>query len=408
MARPNDRDTLHLSADPPRRTILYDCAVVRTTLRDAWNEPRVPTAPIRVSRDRVLIGLYLLAAALELALRNDAGWAPSAIAASFVLAAAMYWRRTHPLTAMAIAFGSVAVLDIVSRLVADQPLEFYTSAVVLIIPYALFRWGSGREALIGLGLMFAMYVFSITISWTGVGDAIGGLIVMLFPAALGALVRYQDRNRKQALEEVKLREREQLARELHDTVAHHVSAIAIQAQAGRAVATSDLGAAMDMLTTIEDEASRTLAEMRAMVTTLRGDADLQLAPQAGIDDIERLAETAGSLQVRVERVGDLSDVRPSIEAAVFRLAQESITNAARHARNASEVVVQVSADPEVVRLDVTDDGDVRTFGGTPSEGYGLIGMTERAHLLGGSLHAGPNRHRGWTVSASLPRHGASR
>lgn len=89
---------------------------------------------------------------------------------------------------------------------------------------------------------------------------------------------------------------------------------------------------------------------------------------------------------------------------MFRLAQESITNAARHARHATEVVVQVSADPDVVRLEVTDDGEARPFAST-DPGYGLIGMSERAHLLGGSLHAGPLHGRGWKVSATLPRNG---
>ena len=94
-------------------------------------------------------------------------------------------------------------------------------------------------------------------------------MVLLFPAVLGAAVRYRTNFRHRSLEQVRLRERERLARELHDTVAHHVSAIAVRAQAGQVVATTRPAAAVEALRVIEAEASRTLAEMRAMVGVLR-------------------------------------------------------------------------------------------------------------------------------------------
>lgn len=358
---------------------------------------------MRVWQDRALVAVFLPGAALEILLRDNAGWKPGAIVTSLVLAAAMFWRRTHPLVAMAAAFGSVAVMDIVSRLVTDQPIEFFTHAVVLIIPYALFRWGSGKEAMIGLGLMVAMWAFSITLSWTGIGDAIGGFIVLVFPAALGDLVRNQHRARIRAIDKTKNAEREQLARELHDTVAHHVSAIAIQAQAGRAVFSVNPEAAMQALTTIEEEASRTLVEMRTMVSALRAGDAAELAPQAAFDDIERLARAATTLQVNVERTGDIGMIEPSIDRALFRLAQESITNATRHARHATAINVHLHGDPQHIRLTITDDGDPRSFDSSAHNGFGLVGMTERANLLGGTLEAGPMSGRGWRVEAVLPR-----
>ena len=126
------------------------------------------------------------------------------------------------------------------------------------------------------------------------------MLVVLVAAALGASVRYQDKARVRGLDRVKLLEREQLARELHDTVAHHVSAIAVRAQAGRVVAPSDPAAALDALVVIEEEASRTLAEMRAMVGALRQGEEPDLAPQRGVADLSRLATGAGD-RPRVRR-----------------------------------------------------------------------------------------------------------
>jgi signal transduction histidine kinase len=108
----------------------------------------------------------------------------------------------------------------------------------------------------------------------------------------------------------------------------------------------------------------------------------------------------------VHLVGDLDVMSPTVAAATFRLAQESVTNAMRHARNATRIDVRVSGDGEVLRLTVVDDGDV-VASDRISWGYGIVGMTERATLLGGSLTAGPGRERGWSVQAVLPRAGAA-
>lgn len=387
--------------------------MIRRSLRTAWEEPRVPNAPRRLWRDWFVAGALIPAAILEMIFRENAGWKPGAIAISFVLAAAVLWRRTEPLKTTIVAFSAIIALDYVSWFFADHTLEYYTAAMVLIVPYALFRWGSGREAMIGSGVMLVAFVHFNFVDWTGFGDAIGGLFVMLFPAALGDIVRNQHRSRAQALEKVKMSEREQLARELHDTVAHHVSAIAIQAQAGRAVFTADPDAAMRALTTIEEEASRTLVEMRTMVTALRTSDHAEFAPQAAFDDIERLARVATAspsttLPITVERSGDLDMIEPSIDRALFRLAQESITNATRHARRATAVNVHLHGDAEEIRLTVTDDGDPRPFDATTHNGFGLVGMTERAHLLGGTLVAGPRPGRGWSVDAVLPRSARAR
>ena len=277
---------------------------------------------------------------------------------------------------------------------------------ILLLPYSLLRWGSGREIVIGLAVMLVTVALSLVVDFTGVVDSIVGSLVLLFPATLGVSVRYWSSSRARELDQVKLLEREQLARELHDTVAHHVSAIAIRAQAGRIVSASDPDAAVDALVVIEDEASRTLAELRSMVGALREDGGPALTPQPGIADLQRLAEVPHEgARVEVGRFGNLDDVSPTVGAAIYRIAQESITNSVRHARGLTSIDVRVEGDEDCVRLTVHDDG-APVSSARSSPGYGVVGMTERAALLGGSLEAGPAPSRGMDRACRAAEGGA--
>jgi len=144
--------------------------------------------------------------------------------------------------------------------------------------------------------------------------------------------------------------------------------------------------------------------MRSMVSALRDDEAPELAPQAGVRDISRLAQVVpAGPSVRVEFDGDLDDLRPLLNTALYRLAQESITNAVRHARNASSVLVRVSAGAHEVELTVTDDGEPSSARTAHVPGFGLMGMSERVKLLGGTFAAGPDASQGWTTRAVLPR-----
>ena len=382
--------------------------MVRDAARSLWAEPRAPNPPARVWRDWALVAVAVPAAVLEGFFRPDVAWRLVSVVVCLALVFTLLWRRTHPLAVVAVAFGSVAVVDVVAITSGVEWTGLNTCAVALLLPYALFRWGSGREAAIGLAIILVPVLLSAFVAATPAGDVVGGAVIVLLAAALGAAVRYQDNARLRALDQVKLHEREQLARELHDTVAHHVSAIAIQAQAGRTVAGSRPDAALDALETVEEEASRTLAEMRAMVGALRQGEEADLAPQPCVADLERLARRTGTRpHVEVELSGDLEDLRPSVDAALYRLAQESITNAVRHARHATCIRVRVTGDDDHVRLTVRDDGDGGSAGAASTVGYGLVGMAERARLLGGTLEAGPCRDGGWTVDAVLPRDGTA-
>lgn len=379
--------------------------MLRTAIRSLWDEPRPPRPPARTWRDGVLLAALLVVAVFEALIRDDLVSRPAALALFLVMLVALPWRRTHPFLAVAYAFGIAAAIHTVRLLVGLGPVELNTTVWVMLLPYALLRWGAGREVVAGLAIVLTTAALGLAAEPIPVLEAVAGLGFLSLPAALGASARYRANARLQELDQVRLREREELARELHDTVAHHVSAMVIQAQAGRTVAAADPDRAVNALAVIEEAASRTLAEMRTMVGFLRTSDEADLAPQPGVRDIERLARSTGDWpRVEVELCGDLDDLSPAVGAAVYRLAQESITNATRHARHATRVDVRVAGDDERVRLTVRDDGDGGD--GRHSWGYGLVGMTERATLLGGTLEAGPGPGTGWTVDAVLPKAGA--
>ncbi|MCC8244047.1 sensor histidine kinase [Saccharothrix luteola] len=374
---------------------------MHAVLRSTWGEPRPHHPPRRVWRDWALVGALVPAAALEMALRSDLPWPGLWAVVVIGLAPTLLWRRTRPLLVLVIAMAATGLVP----LLTGERVEPYTTAFVLILVYSVVRWGSGREAVVGLAIVLGGVCVSIALRRLAPVDAIGGLTVMFTATALGVAMRYRARLRTRELDQAKLVERERLARDLHDTVAHHVSAIAIRAQAGLATAVTQPDAATDALRLIEAEASRALTEMRAMVRVLRRDEPVDLAPSPRIADLGQLAtSTRTGPSVEVGLAGDLDGVHPSVDAAVYRLAQEAVTNARRHARHATRIEVRVDADDTSVHLRVSDDGDPSA--GTADEpGYGLIGMVERVDLLGGTCTAGPDRDRGWTVTATLPRTG---
>jgi signal transduction histidine kinase len=381
--------------------------MVRNAVRALWAEPRPSQPPVRVWRDWALLGVLVPWSVLDGILRGDVAWPPVTVTVGVVLALTLLWRRTHPLAAVVVAFGFLIVVDVATIIAAAEPTLPWTTVAALLLTYSLFRWGSGREAAIGLVIILAWLPITYTAEPAGAADVAAGYGFFLFSAAFGASIRYHANTRIRDINQAKLREREQLARELHDTVAHHVSAIAVQAQAGRTLAASHPERAMAALEIIEEAASRTLDEMRTMVGVLRKGEEPDFVPQPGVTDIARLARRTGDWpRVDVELSGDFDDLAPSVGAAIYRLAQESITNAVRHARHATRISVRVAEDDDdCVRLTVRDDGDGSPTGQS-SWGYGLVGMTERATLLGGTLEAGPNPDSGWTVNAVLPKAGA--
>jgi signal transduction histidine kinase len=372
-----------------------------------WARPRVadPPGPARV--DLVLVAVVVVAATVETLARDDVAWPGVSLAVAVGLACLLPWRRVRSLQVFALCFGTVSAVEVLS-LVRDVEWEgLNTTSVLLVLPYALARWGSGRDVGIGAAIM-AIPLGLSAVAGDPVGDVLGGGLVVLLSFAIGIAVRSAGELRAEEVAGLRSRERAELARELHDTVAHHVSAIAVQAQAGRVVAATRPEAAVEALGIIEEEATRALEEMRSMVGALRDGDEVELRPQQGVRDLRRLERPGGATGPRVVVAIDtgVDELRPSVDAACFRLAQEAVTNAMRHARQASAVEVRVDGDADHVRISVVDDG--RASGSLPpAPGFGLIGMAERAKLLGGTFAAGPRPGGGWSVAATIPRRGVT-
>lgn len=379
-----------------------------SAFRSLLTEPRPARPTRRAWWDWAFLGVLLPTALLESLLRHDLVWRPTAFAVGTVVVLTLWWRSTHPLFAVVVAFGATSALSVAAMIagVDAEQASLYTGACLLLLPYSLLRWGAGYEAAIGMLIVIAFPFLSVAATSGEFIEALAGSALLPFGASLGAAVRYRAYARQRDFEQVRLREREQLARELHDTVAHHVSAIAIQAQAGRTLAIDHPDRALDVFAVIEEAASRTLSEMRAMVGALRDGEPAALAPQPGVMDIAQFAADGSGVRVDVELTGAFDDLSPSLAATLYRIAQEAVTNARRHARNATRIDVRLREDGRCLRLTVADDGEpVRAARNSP--GFGLAGMSERAAQFGGTLEAGPNAAGGWMVEAVLPRRGTA-
>jgi signal transduction histidine kinase len=386
---------------------------VTSFVRAAWELPRAPGAPARVWRDWALVGVLVALTLIEAAARPGLPWLWTSVAIQLGLIATLLWRRTHPALMVVIALGSGLLVETIRQAAGIAPTELYSMAFVLILPYALVRWGSGRELMLG-GLVIVIGLLrSLLTGPPSLEETVGSIAVLTATATLGAVFRARANSRVQRIERARLQERERLARDLHDTVAHRVSAIAIRAQAGLATSGADASAATDALQVIESEAVRALREMRALVRVLRDDDDPALSPVAGFADLAGLASPGSVPPVSVTVEGDVATVSATLSAALYRIAQESITNARRHATDATKIEVTVRITDEVVGIRVHDDGRAPASPGapgadTPERGYGIVGMRERALVLGGDLRSGPDAGGGWTVAADFPLAGGAR
>lgn len=242
-------------------------------------------------------------------------------------------------------------------------------------------------------------------------SVVGGLYVVA--ALLSGRLQLGDelsRERAHTAEEQARRElveeRTRIARELHDVVAHSMSLIQVQASTAR-YRIPDL--AVEAATEFDDiaaSARTALTEMRRVLGVLRTeDHTAELAPQRGVDDIPELVESIRRAGAEVGLVMVVSgDISPATQIAAYRIAQEALSNAVRHASGAA-ITVSVTADEDTLAL-VVRNAPAEQSNGAPG-GYGLRGMAERAKLLGGSVEAGADADGGWTITARLPRHPSS-
>ncbi|CCH71752.1 Integral membrane sensor signal transduction histidine kinase [Nostocoides australiense Ben110] len=372
--------------------------------RSIWREPRPADAPPAGRVDRLLAAAFAIAVLVEGLIRPGPGWQSLVTVLALAVVPALLWRRSRPLTACLIGFGVAGLLSVLQWATASADLGPSSMMAVLILLYSLVRWGSGREIALGLAFVVVVVALSLYVAAAGLGDITGGILLLMLIAALAAVFRYRADLWQRQEREIRNQERLALARELHDIVAHHVSAIAVQAQAGGVVAAAQPKQAAGILAAIESEASRTLAEMRDMVRVLREDTWAAAIPHTGIADLPALARTDATPTVEVSLAGSLTRLSRPVDAAIYRLAQEALTNAIRHASGATRVEIAVCRAGEGVRLRVADDGQAHSSPGAVS-GFGLTGMAERAQLLGGTLSAGPGPDGGWVVEAVLPVRG---
>ncbi|MGW6228085.1 sensor histidine kinase [Cellulosimicrobium cellulans] len=372
-----------------------------TVRRSLWHEPRPTDVPPVGRLDWLLVGVLAAVAVVEGVVRSGLVWRPLVVVLALALVPALLWRRSHPLTAALVGWGLAGLLSVLQLVAHDGDLGLYAMMAVLVLLYSLVRWGSGREMVLGTAFVTVVVALGMYVSSAGWVDVFGGIVLLLLLVSLAAVFRYRADLWHRRQREIRNQERVALARELHDTVAHHVSAIAVQAQAGGVVAGAQPEKAAEVLAAIESEASRTLAEMRSMVQVLREEEAVSYSPPLGVADLPALARTGTTPAVEVTLDGSSSRLARPVDTALYRLAQESLTNALRHARSATRVGIDVRREGDAVRLRVSDDG-LTEPGPAPEPGFGLLGMAERAQLLGGSLSAGPGPEGGWVVEAVLP------
>ncbi|GAA1075201.1 sensor histidine kinase [Nocardiopsis metallicus] len=328
-------------------------------------------------------------------------------------AALAVWPRVGPWATL--AAGSAAPLSVLaaSALLWPAPKGVFgyplgvaeVFGMLVLLALTALRCRPWQVALVSV--LCALAVYSDYLRDPFSPDPTSALLMVAVGLAPGLYLRWRQAERRAHVDRVRAEERLAIARDLHDVVAHEVTGIVVQAQALRHVAERDPEAVRAVLPEIEAAGARALESMRGMVSRLRepGEAPLTAEPSEVLTALAAPA-SHGRPEVSVHVSGPVRELPAEVGTAVLRIAQESVTNALRYARGASRVSVVVCADSEEVRLRVRDDGwggSGRGAGGTVGGGHGLVGMAERARILGGDLSAGPDGiGQGWTVRATIP------
>jgi signal transduction histidine kinase len=211
-----------------------------------------------------------------------------------------------------------------------------------------------------------------------------------------------EREREAAARIAVAEERARIARELHDIVAHAVSVMVLQVGAVRHKLPQTLEEDRDALSHVEQAGRTALAEMRRLLGAMRSDGDgLELAPQPGLDGLSSLAEEVGraGLPVRLHVDGDASPLPRAIDLSAYRIVQEGLTNALKHA-HATQADVTVRYGPSKLEIEVRDDGAGASAG--DGLGHGLVGIRERVKIYGGEMTAGTATEGGFVLRTRLP------
>lgn len=363
------------------------------------------------------------------------GWA---ILYAVVLGAAIAVRRRWPIIVLV-----VVMLAFFVATTARLPELYVGNVTMFIAMYTVGAWVDDRRRafLVRAAVIIGVFVWLLVIAFqAAIGDselskaglfspfAAYTMMTMLVNAAFfGGAWYFGDRAYASALARLTLQarsaelehereltaaqavalDRVRIARELHDVVAHHVSAMGVQAGAARAVLDRDPAAARDSLHSVEQEAREALAELRHLLETLRtpdavspGDSTIRLD---AIGDLVTHASDNG-LPVDFQVVGDPAPTPELVQVNLYRIAQEALTNARRHAGPDATATVRLRYEGDQIELEIANEGRVLS---AVRPGLGLVGMRERAAAVGGTLTAGPRPRGGYLVRVRVPARATS-
>ena len=287
---------------------------------------------------------------------------------------------------------------------------FGTTIAWFCVVYALTVWTSTRWFAIGLLSVAVSDLVPLSGHERNAANSVlFGVItlavMLLIRRVLGDRERrleLAEREREVAAREAVVAERARIARELHDAIAHNVSMMVVQAGAERRVLDDDLSSTREVLETVEQIGRGALTEMRRLVGMLRSDEDDPLAPQPGLDDVPRLVTQVreAGLPVELEVEGEPRELPVGLGLSAYRIVQEALTNALKHAGDA-RATVRIRYRDDSLELEILDDG-----GGVPAPapggGHGLVGMRERVALYGGRFEAARRPAGGFGVRVLLP------
>jgi signal transduction histidine kinase len=366
--------------------------------------------------DRVFVGFVLLLSVLNVVLQSDlTGPVGGNLALVAVMSLSFLWRRSQPLATMAVVIAGAALM---TAFFTPPPEMFALVVLLLSACYSTGRHLEGRRALLGLALGVGGVITIALIH--DPGDVIWPAVFFAgLPWLAGRTLRNQTLLARElaekaeraahAREEEERRaiaaERSRIARELHDVVAHNLSVMVVQASAGQRVLERNPEQAAQAAELIRRTGREALAELRHVFGPVRrGDGEELTGPPsiARVEELARRARAAG-LKVRLRVEGEPVPLPPGVDQAAYRVVQEALTNALKHAGSA-HAAVTVSYEPNEVVLSIEDDGAAPTGDGLGETGggHGLVGMRERVVLYGGLLQAGPRATGGFAVRARLP------
>jgi signal transduction histidine kinase len=366
-------------------------------------------------RDRALAAAFVVAGVIELLVSWGGDDALPAALLATIAYGALAWRRVQPVIAGVVMFAcwtltNVALGDIeglnlplVSVLFMAYAMGAYTAGPwAVAAPFVLI---GGMELIIGTfpDNVFTDYVFPpmfALIAWLA-GRGLrtrARLTEELHEAAVRAQEAHEEDVARAAADE-----RRRIAREMHDVVAHSVSVMVVQAGGARRILDRDPRRAVEAAAHIEDVGRAALTEMRRLLGVMhQADDDAGRMPQPTLRELTGLIERsrAAGLEVTLAVEGEPQELPPGKDLAAYRVVQEALTNAIKHA-GAAPTSVTVRWQPSALELEIVDLGGT-AMNGTNGSGHGLVGMEERMRLYDGSLRAGPTAGGGFEVVARMP------